>query len=130
LGRLGRNNWLSRIVKALFFFKAKNEEQYKGSARGQQEDRVDTEWPVAFVSIKAQQAGRQWVYGPRQTQLTLTDDGGEIEEIYFCPFCIHSRRSEIYKCPLTDTPIFLASNMVWVLTWWVCLSVKAVDKHR
>lgn len=29
----------------------------QGQRRGQQEDRVETEWLVAFVSIKAQQAG-------------------------------------------------------------------------
>lgn len=75
-GRLTRNNWLSRIVKALFFFSfffwctarpRNNTRTEWGTTGGQSKDRTI----VVFVSIKAQQAGLQIVYRSRRARQSL-----------------------------------------------------------
>lgn len=72
-GRLARNNWLSRIVKALFFFfflflvYSKKTRTEWGTTGGQAKDRTI----VVFVSIKAQQAGLQIVYRSWQARQSL-----------------------------------------------------------
>lgn len=59
LGRLAKNNWLSRIVKArlllfvvVFFFLQLNRGRMKGQSEGQGEERKDAEWPLLSFSGK------------------------------------------------------------------------------
>lgn len=95
----------------------------QGQCGGQQEDGEEIERPVAFVSIKAQQAGLQRVYGSLQARLTLIKhtggrDGGDVLQ----DSCINSLQGETYSCPLIGAAIFSHSNGVPVVTRWVFLS--------